>query len=146
MRPEHKDRETALKYIYHCEAQGSDDLSQDYQDFLVRFGSVMNTSFCHDLCFGTLKNLHKIDKIIEDYANNWKISRMNSVDRSLLRMGIYELLRHGTPRKVVIDEVVELAKRYGTSKSKGFINGILHNVAHNVASKKTGEVDVHRNE
>ena len=144
MRPEHKDRETALKYIYHCEAQSSDDL-QDYQDFLMRFGSVMNTSFCHDLCFGTLKNLHKIDKIIENYANNWKISRMNSVDRSLLRMGVYELLRHGTPRKVVIDEVVELAKRYGTSKSKGFINGILHSVAHNVAGG-TGEVDVRSSE
>ena len=139
MRPEHKDRETALKYIYRCEAQNADDL-QDYQDFLARFGNVMNTSYCRDLCFGTLKNLPKIDKIIENYANNWKISRMNSVDRSLLRMGVYELLRHSTPRKVVIDEVVELAKRYGTDKSKGFINGILHSVAY-----RTEEEDVHGN-
>ena len=139
MRPEHKDRETALKYIYHCETHDADDL-HDYQDFLARFGSIMNTSYCRDLCFGTLKNLPKIDKIIENYANNWKISRMNSVDRSLLRMGVYELLRHRTPRKVVIDEVVELAKRYGTDRSKGFINGILHSVAY-----RTEEEGVHDN-
>ncbi|MDE3269782.1 MAG: transcription antitermination factor NusB [Pseudomonadota bacterium] len=146
MRPEHRDRETALKYIYHCEAHNGEDL-RDYQEFLLHFGHILNTSYCHALCFGTLKNMYRIDKIIEGYTNNWKISRMTAIDRSLLRMSVYELLYHNTPRKVVLDEAVELAKRYGTQKSKAFINGVLHSIAQQTrTADNTGETDVCSNE
>ena len=130
MRTESRDRETALKFIYEREA--NDEMlssMSDYEHFMTYFGSFANSGLCKKLCLGTLNNLQKVDKIIESYADNWKISRMNAVDRSLLRVGVYELLGLSTPRKVVINEIVELAKRYGTNKSKCFINGILHNVA-----------------
>lgn len=131
MRAESHDRETALQYIYLCDVHG--ELSQNeemYRCFLQHFRERRESVFCQKLCLGTLENLEKIDRIIEDCAANWKITRMARVDRALLRVGTYELTALTTPFKVVIDEVVELAGRYGSSSSKAFVNGVLHGIAH----------------
>ena len=131
MRTESRDREIALRYVYRCDARGelSSD-TDDYRDFMNHFGNRGDSTFCQKLCLGTLKNVEKIDKVIDAYALNWKISRMAKVDRALLRVGTYELTVLSTPFKVVIDEAIELAGRYGSSGSKAFVNGILHGIAH----------------
>ena len=71
----------------------------------------------------------KIDELITKYTKNWNLSRMASVDRNILRVAIYELVFYKeTPVNVVINEVVELAKKFSTNESGGFVNGILDKV------------------
>ena len=77
-----------------------------------------------------IANKNEIDSMIEEYSIGWDISRMVSVDRSILRMSICELLYNtkDVPQKVIIDEAIELAKRYSTEDSSSFINGVLGKV------------------
>ena len=71
----------------------------------------------------------EIDRRIEERAEGWPLERLHSVDRNLLRLAIYELLyEEDVPPEVVIDEAVELAKKYGTERSPAFINGILDRI------------------
>jgi len=86
---------------------------------------------------GTVENLEKIDGMIVQQADNWRIERMAVVDRNLIRMAIYEFLyENDTPKLVIIDEAIEIAKRFGTQKSSQFINGILDGILkrYNLAS------------
>lgn len=87
--------------------------------------------FVDRLVGGTVENLSKIDKIIEKAAPEWPINQITSVDRAVLRLGLYELLfgkREEVPPKVAIDEAIELAKSFGGESSGKFINGVLGTV------------------
>lgn len=77
------------------------------------------------LARGTREHLSEIDAIIAQFAEHWTLERMAAVDRNILRMAIYELERADTPVGVVINEAVELAKRYSTEESGRFVNGML---------------------
>jgi|SRR3989339_849149 len=82
--------------------------------------------FARQLTIGTCANLKQIDCIVQAYAHNWRIERMSIVDRSILRMACYELIADlSTPVNVIIDEAIELAKKYSTENSGAFTNGIL---------------------
>ncbi len=81
------------------------------------------------LAAGVLEHLEEIDAIIDEHATGWRLSRMPAVDRSILRMGVYELRYTDTPVGVVVSEAVELAKRYSTAKSGRFVNAVLAKVA-----------------
>ena len=78
---------------------------------------------------GTNAHLSEIDPIITRFAEHWTIDRMAAVDRNILRMAIYELLHTSTSVRVIINEGVELAKRYSTEESGRFVNGLLGSVA-----------------
>ena len=85
-----------------------------------------STDFAASLIHGAAKILKKIDKLIQSHAHNWQIGRLASVDRCILRLASYELIMTpDTPVKVIIDEAIELAKKYSTEDSGGFVNGIL---------------------
>ena len=97
------------------------------------FGPVLEEEygFVDRLISGTAENLPKIDKIIEKAAPEWPINQITSVDRAVLRLGLYELLfgnREEVPPKVAIDEAIELAKTFGGDSSGKFINGVLGTV------------------
>ena len=81
--------------------------------------------FCWSLFAGTMEYRPALDAKIEATAANWSLKRMAPTDRNVLRLGAFELLNTDTPPRVVIDEALELAKRYGTSQSAQFVNGIL---------------------
>ena len=81
--------------------------------------------FTQSLIDGTLQNKTEIDAKLEQTTENWTVSRMNSTDRNILRLATYEMLWMATPKPVVINEAVELAKQFGTADSAGFVNGIL---------------------
>lgn len=88
-------------------------------------------SFIDRLVYGTVENLPKIDKIIEAAAPEWPIEQITSVDRAVLRLGLYELLfgnREEVPPKVAINEAIELAKSFGGESSGRFVNGVLGTV------------------
>ena len=85
--------------------------------------------YASQLLRGTLSNLSQIDGLLKEYAQNWEIKRMASVDRNILRQSIYELLfQVDIPPSVVINEAVELAKKYSTKDSGKFVNGILDKI------------------
>lgn len=77
---------------------------------------------------GIGEHSQEIDNLISERAKGWRLERMVSVDRNILRLGIYELLFSQIPPEAAINEAVELAKKYGTEKSGSFINGILDRV------------------
>jgi N utilization substance protein B len=81
--------------------------------------------FANQLFEGTVAEAASIDQLVEKLAENWRLNRLAAVDRSILRLAIYEL-RFGTaPPKVVIDEALELAKKFSSAEAPAFLNGIL---------------------
>ena len=89
------------------------------------------TAFALALYDGTVGNQAAIDSKLSATAENWRLNRMLPVDRNVLRLGTYELLFDpaGPPPEVVIDEAIELARRFGSKDSPGFVNGILDRIA-----------------
>jgi N utilization substance protein B len=82
--------------------------------------------FAQTLVQGTLDNREKIDEMIRGQADNWRLERMPAVDRNVLRLAIYEMLfETDTPKLVVVDEAIELAKKFGSEQSGRFVNGLL---------------------
>jgi len=78
---------------------------------------------------GVLESLEEIDELIGRAATNWKLSRLASVDRNVLRLALYELLYSPeVPPKVVIDEAINLAKKFSTEQSGAFVNGVLDRI------------------
>ena len=87
-------------------------------------------AFALDLVLGVHGHLSEIDSLIEKHSHNWRVDRMSRIDRNVLRLGIYELRhRDDIPRKVTLNEAVELGKVFGSQESFSFINGLLDRVA-----------------
>ncbi len=84
--------------------------------------------FARSLVFGTAEKCGEIDAVLTSVTQNWSISRMTATDRSILRLATYEILFMDTPKPVVINEAVELAKKFGSKDSAAFVNGILDKV------------------
>jgi len=83
-------------------------------------------AFAGELFDGTLARRDEIDELVKSQAENWRLERMPAVDRNILRLAVYELLAEpDVPPLVVLDEAIELAKRYGSEQSGAFVNGLL---------------------
>jgi len=82
-------------------------------------------AFAKELVHGISEHRAELDALLAANATNWRISRMAAVDRNILRIGAYELTRTDTPARVVLDEAIELARRFGDDPSPSFVNGVL---------------------
>ena len=89
-------------------------------------------AFARELVAGVAARSHELDRLVGAHARNWRVSRMAAVDRNVLRLAAYELCETDTPVAVVIDEAVDLARRFGSDTSPSFVNGILDAVAREV--------------
>ncbi|MCL4477694.1 MAG: transcription antitermination factor NusB [Deltaproteobacteria bacterium] len=121
-----QDREEILKALYNI------DLINDYSESSVKQLAMMNnwTPATNDTILKIAANINTIDQYISKYLKNWAIGRIAVVDRNILRLAISELLYEPvTPIKVIINEAVEIAKKYGTKDSFSFINAVLDKVA-----------------
>jgi N utilization substance protein B len=116
-----------MQGLFQLDVQGSELLSR-----LLNFYKEQEA--CDDMVVqlamkwtkGTWDNVVRCDELITDSTLKWKISRLSPVDKSILRLSVYHLLFcDDIPEKVVINEAIELAKKYSTEKSPGFINGVL---------------------
>ncbi len=116
--------------LFQLEASGisSREVVNSYKDY---FGEgPLPDEFAVDLFTAVAGSIEKIDEIIGTVSDNWRLERMSRVDRNILRMGTHELTSdEETPPLVVINEAVELAKRFGTEESPAFVNGILDRIA-----------------
>ncbi len=82
--------------------------------------------YAQQLVRGTVDNQERIDGLIRGQADNWRLERMPAVDRNILRLAVYEMLHEReTPKLVVLDEAIELAKKFGSEQSGRFVNGLL---------------------
>ncbi|MEE9442920.1 MAG: transcription antitermination factor NusB [candidate division Zixibacteria bacterium] len=119
-------REFVLKVLYAYEIFNRDvnEIIEEVQkESSIPAGQI---SFIHFYVGETIKNLNSLDKEIERLAENWKLDRIAVIDRIILRMGLCELhFMPDIPEKVAINEAVDLAKKYSTSDSSSFVNGIL---------------------
>jgi N utilization substance protein B len=124
-----KARELALQMLFQHDMSGNapEMIIDTFEDLQK---SKPNTrDFATKIFHGTVDHLSEIDEMIQAQADNWRLSRMAVVDRNIIRMSVYEFLHeNGTPKLVVIDEAIEIAKKYGTDKSPQFINGILDGI------------------
>ncbi len=132
-----KARELALQMLFQYDMSGNEpDMIVTTFDDLQK--SKPNTrEFAIKILRGTVDHLSEIDDMIQAQAENWRLSRMAVVDRNIIRMSVYEFLHEtDTPKLVIIDEAIEIAKKYGTQKSSQFINGILDGILkrYNLAS------------
>jgi len=117
-------RERALSLLYEAEAKAI--APADVLDSL----ELEPEAFAADLVVGVGDHRDELDGIIRRYSKGWKLERMPVVDRTLLRMAIYELgHRPDVPTGAIISEAVELAKRYSTDDSGKFVNGMLSRIA-----------------
>ena len=122
-------REAALKVLYQLDVT-SDPPEEGLKIFFRHHRiSVSSQPFVSQLVKGTWEHRQAIDSVLSRYATNWRLDRMAMVDRNVLRLGTFELLfGNETPPKVVINEAVELAKRFGTTDSGKFVNGVLDSI------------------
>lgn len=113
-------REQALAALYAADAVDADE--PDLSDLSARAGRLV---------MGVWQLRRELDEIIASTSTGWRVERMPTVDRNILRIGVYELRETETPVGVVISEAVELAKRYSTAGSGRFVNGVLATIAGN---------------
>ena len=120
-----KARVIAVQVLY--EIDGSDhEVASALETRLDESAAPDSDAFTRKLVNGVLANRPEIDKIIATHAPNWPIQQMAMVDRNILRVAIYEILKADeTPPKVAINEAVELGKIYGADRSPMFVNGVL---------------------
>jgi transcription antitermination protein NusB len=143
-------REMALKLLYSLPDHEGGSLEEVLADFWGQFEfrndvlgeaeDKVTTSvrpevrhFAESLVFGVSENLEQIDKSLAEFSTNWALDRMARVDLALLRLAAYELLcTADVPANVVINEAIEVGKRFGTSETSKFINGILDPLARTI--------------
>jgi N utilization substance protein B len=122
-------RELALQMLFENDVTGTapEEMFRHFEDW--QDAGKTTREYARQLVIGTLDHRDELDRLISKQADNWRIERMPLVDRNILRMALYEI-RHEpeTPTPVVIDEAIEIAKRFSTPRSSQFINGVLDGV------------------
>ncbi len=124
-----KARELALQMLFENDVAGTapDEMFRRNADLQKAPEGIRE--FTERLVEGTLANREQLDEVITKQADHWRLARMPIVDRNILRLALFELLHEpSTPRPVIIDEALEIAKRFSTPRSSQFINGILDGV------------------
>jgi N utilization substance protein B len=119
------------------------DVGKQSKDEVLRTFWQMNEhpqkvrDFADQLFQGTIQRVKEIDKVIQQHTKNWRLSRMAVVDRNVLRLAVFEFLSGSrTPETVVINEALEIAKRFSTNESAQFVNGILDSIKNELIEKR----------
>jgi N utilization substance protein B len=126
-------RAYALQLLYARDGDPSTDVAGVAASWAEAFDLEIDATaqaFAKDLVAAASASTAKLDELIASASKNWRIERMSRVDRNILRLGACELVAfRDVPVKVVINEAVELAKRFGTAESSAFVNGVLDRIA-----------------
>jgi N utilization substance protein B len=136
-----KARECAFQMLYQWDATRAtmEQVEQDY--WRLRSTTEETRARADRLARGTVALVAEIDEAIRAAATNWRFERIAAVDRTVLRLGTYELMKEGeTPAPVILDEAVELAKRFGEAESHAFVNGVLDAIRRRVRGEAAAPV------
>jgi transcription antitermination protein NusB len=120
-----KGREFAMQMLFQWD-MSKQDLSKLEKKFWSNAKAADSTrEFANRLFEGTARDISALDEMIVKHADNWRFERLAAIDRAILRLAIYELRNTDTPPKVVLNEAIELAKKFSSEDSGSFVNGIL---------------------
>lgn len=133
-------RELALQVLFHLEFN-PDDPSETFQLICETFSPKKSIPpFARNLVMGVCNNKASLDQIIRKASRNWRMERMAHVDKSILRLAVFELLfLEDIPPKVSLDEAVELGKKFGSEHSARYINGVLDHIYTTLGIDSTGD-------
>jgi len=140
-------RELAMQGLYQLDVQG-DDLLELLDEFFIENESDESVRKLASLWTkGTWENLGQCDEMIAASIIKWQLSRLSPVDKSILRLAVYQLrFCPDIPPKVAINEAIELAKKFSTDKSPSFVNGVLDAVSKKIALRANHEQEIKDNE
>ena len=127
-----KGRELAVQMLYQWDVTRA-----PFGEVVRSIGEIRNPSeeaqdFGRSLAEGTIRRVEEIDALISAQSDSWRLSRMAAVDRNILRVAVYEFLDTETPKRVVINEALEITKRFSAPDAVGFVNGVLDAVCANI--------------
>jgi N utilization substance protein B len=133
-------RERALQALYQLDAPGGPSVKDALEaawasgeEGAPAPAADEMKQFALELVDGVRGKLAELDAKIEQHSTNWRVDRMSRIDRNVLRLGAYELeFRPDVPKKVALNEAVELGKKYGSEESSAFINGLLDKLAQGI--------------
>lgn len=123
-------REKIMIILYQVDFYMKENIEFDLED-VFKENLEMDNKYVKDVVNGVLENVDKLDVIISKYLENWDLDRLGKTDKAILRLACYEMLYYDTPNVVVINEAIELAKKYSDDKVVKLINAVLDKVRDN---------------
>ena len=137
-------REFCFQYFFHIQLPvfeevkkevNQDNLKKSISQFKESTNTLMDNelnTFVYSIIHGTLSYYSETEDTIKKYLKNWKLSRISKVDHTILLLATYELMHEkSTPKNIIINEAIEISKKYGSIESAPFVNGILDNLSKN---------------
>jgi len=131
-------RERVLQALYQLDVSGGVSIEEALEwAWAVHAQEEPKQEVAHrfavELVEGVCEAIEEIDALIDAHSHHWRLERMSKIDRNILRLGVFELkYRKDIPKKVTLNEAIELAKKFGTENSSAFINGLLDCLASNM--------------
>lgn len=154
MRSRRNARETALQALFQCdtlECWSNETVDVFFERFtregIIEEGTVAaeNFAFTRSLISGVIANMGEIDGVLSDCSTHWQLNRMSRVDRNILRIAAFEILKcDDIPVNVSINEAIEVAKRFSAEDSPNFVNGLLDKLASSFKASKAAAADEKR--
>jgi N utilization substance protein B len=125
-----KSRELALQMLFQAD-MGKQDASQVRKSFWKERADVEEDvrGFADDIFRYAQERASDVDTMIEKHAPNWRLERMAAVDRNVLRLGVAEMMAYDTPTPIIINEALEIGRKYSSPEAVNFLNGVLDSVA-----------------
>lgn len=126
-------REKSMQALFQIDVGGTEPEKALSYMFMDQEINKTGYEFARSLVLGTISQVETIDKLIAEHTPDWDIDRMANVERSVLRMAVYEMLNHSeVPVNVAINEAIELAKAFSSEESGAFVNGVLDQIRQSV--------------
>jgi len=123
-----KAREFAMQMLFQWDMSQQDPPKLEAKFWKSAKGADKTREFANQLFEGAAKDVAALDDIIGKHCENWRFERLAAIDRAILRLAIHEMSSSDTPPKVVLNEAVELAKKFSSEESGAFVNGVLDSV------------------
>ena len=123
-------REKIMVILYQIDFYKKENIEYNLED-IFHENLEMDNKYVKDIVNGVLENQDNIDETINKYLDNWDLDRLGKTDRAILRLSTYEMIYYDTPKVVVINEAVELAKKYSDDKVVKLINAVLDKIRDN---------------
>lgn len=125
-------REKIMVILYQIEFYMKENIEYNLED-VYKENLEMDSKYVKDIVNGVLEKKEELDSIINKYLDNWTLDRLGKTDASILRLASYEMMYYDTPKVVVINEAIELAKKYSDDKVIKVINAVLDKIRDNEA-------------
>ena len=123
-------REKIMIILYQIDFYMKDNISFDLEE-VIKENLEMDNKYVRDIVNGVIEHLDDLDKVISKYLENWDLDRLGKTDKAILRLAAFEMMYYDTPKVVVINEAVELAKKYSDDKVVKIINAVLDKIRDN---------------